>query len=419
MGGTGMTAHVPTKPPEARSTGSEAAPTAAEVVGDGGSFRATVLGRLGRARSWIILGVLLGTAVLLGALAAGSGEREPLSPENPAPEGARAAAEVLGRSGVEVVRAESFDDAVGALQGPDDTLLLHDPNTWLSAEQLAALGGGLADRTVLVEPGLPALTELADGVRSAGVVPAEPDGPLEADCASPDARAAAEVSAGGFSYRGQGTCFPLPQDDGADPAGIFVTTPDETVAVLGHGAIMSNGLIDEHGNAALTLRVLGSTPTLVWYQPTAEDLAVTSGPVDPRSLLPGFVNPLMFWLLVTALIAILWRGRRLGPLVTEPLPVLVRSSETAAGRARLYQDAGAVAHAAETLRAATLNRLAAAVRIPPGSARSSVVEAAARRTAREFTDLDRLLNSYIPSSDAQLVQWSQELEKLEQEILRP
>ena len=104
---------------------------------------------------------------------------------------------------------------------------------------------------------------------------------------------------------------------------------------------MSNGLIDDEGNAALTLRVLGSTPTLVWYQPTAEDLAVTSGPVDPRSLLPGFVDPLMFWLLVTALIAILWRSRRLGPLVTEPLPVVVRSAETAAGRARLYQDAGA------------------------------------------------------------------------------
>ncbi|WP_084033361.1 DUF4350 domain-containing protein [Arthrobacter sp. 35/47] len=414
-----MTAPMPTSPPEALSTGTGTAATAGEIVGDGGSFRSTILDRLGRARSWIILGVLLGTAVLIGALAAGSGEREPLSPENPAPEGARAAAEVLGRSGVDVVRAESFDDAVDALQGPDDTLLLHDPDSWLSAEQLAALGGGLADRTVLVEPGLAALTELADGVRSAGVVPAGSEEPLPADCANPDARAAAEVSAGGLSYRGPGTCFPLPQDDGANPAGIFVTTADETVAVLGHGAIMSNGLIDDEGNAALTLRVLGSTPTLVWYQPTAEDLAVTSGPVDPRSLLPGFVDPLMFWLLVTALIAILWRGRRLGPLVAEPLPVVVRSAETAAGRARLYQDAGAVAHAAETLRSATLIRLAAALRIPPDGPRSSVVEAAGRRTTRDYTDLDRLLNSYTPSSDAQLVQWSQELEKLEQEILRP
>lgn len=414
-----MTTPMPTSPPEALSTGTGTAATAGEVVGDGGSFRSTILDRLGRARSWIILGVLLGTAVLIGALAAGSGEREPLSPENPAPEGARAAAEVLGRSGVDVVRAESFDDAVDALQGPDDTLLLHDPDSWLSAEQLAALGGGLADRTVLVEPGLAALTELADGVRSAGVVPAGSEEPLPADCANPDARAAAEVSAGGLSYRGPGTCFPLPQDDAANPAGIFVTTADETVAVLGHGAIMSNGLIDDEGNAALTLRVLGSTPTLVWYQPTAEDLAVTSGPVDPRSLLPGFVDPLMFWLLVTALIAILWRSRRLGPLVTEPLPVVVRSAETAAGRARLYQDAGAVAHAAETLRSATLTRLAAALRIPPDGPRSSVVEAAGRRTTRDYTDLDRLLNSYTPSSDAQLVQWSQELEKLEQEILRP
>lgn len=389
-----------------------------EVMGDGGSARSTLLRRLRGARGWIALAVLLAIAVVIGAVAAGAGEPRPLSPENAAPQGARAAAEVLSRNGVEVIRAESLEDAVAALQGSNDTLLLHDPNGWLTSEQLATLGGGLADRTLLIEPSLTMLAELADGIRSAGVVPADVEEALQADCTDPDAEAAAALSAGGLSYRGPVTCFPLPQSEDGNPAGTFATTADGTVAVLGNGAIMSNELIDENGNAALTLRVLGSTSTLVWYQPTEEDLAITSGPADALSLLPGFVNPLMFWLLVTALLAILWRGRRLGPLVTEPLPVIVRSAETAAGRARLYQDAGAVEHAAETLRAGTLTRLATQLRIPPSRTRASVVAAAARRTNREFADVDRLLNSFMPHSDAQLVQWSQELEKLEQEIRR-
>ncbi|MBM7780150.1 DUF4350 domain-containing protein [Arthrobacter tumbae] len=410
-----MSGTTETRNPPAGAHGGSAG---AEVVGDGQSVRSTFLATLKRARGWIALGFLLGIAVLIGALAAGSGAQDPLSPDNAAPVGARAAAEVLDRSGVEVVRAGSLEDAVDALQGSDDTLLLHDPQSWLTSEQLGSLGGGIADRTVLIEPSLTILTELAGGIRSAGVVPADIVDPLQADCANAAARAAAAVSPGGFSYRGAVTCFPLPGDGDGDAAGTFATTADGTVGVLGNGEIISNGRIDEHGNAALTLRVLGSTETLVWYQPTQDDLAVTAGPADPLSLLPDFVNPLMLWLLLTALLAILWRARRLGPLVTEPLPVVVRSAETAAGRARLYQDAGAVHHAAETLRAGTLTRLAAALRIPPAHPRASIVAAATAKTSRDPAELDWLLNSHSPHSDAQLVQWSQELDKLEQEIRR-
>lgn len=414
MVGAGMSGAVTPMPDHAQP-----ADGASEVIGDGRSARSTLLEAMTRVRGWIVLGVLVCVTVVIGVMTAGTGGQVPLSPDNPAPNGSRATAEVLGRSGVDVIHTESIGNTIEALQGPDDTLLLHDPNGWLSAEQLQELGAGLADRIVLVEPGLAVLSELTDGIRSAGLVPADVEHPLEADCSNPDAAAAAATSATGRSYRGAVTCFPIPQQGNAPPAGTFVTSTDGRVVVIGGGAILSNDLVDEHGNAALALRTLGSTPTLVWYQPTPEDLAAGANSVDPLTLLPEFVNPLMIWLLVTALLAILWRGRRLGPLVTEPLPVVVRSAETAAGRARLYQDAGAVNHAAETLRAGTLMRLAAALRIPVTSPRTAVVAAAAHITHREYAELDRLLNTHTPRSDAELVQWSQELEKLEQEIRLP
>lgn len=389
-----------------------------EVIGDGGSVRHTLTHGLKRARPWLILGALTLVMVILGALAAGSGERTPLSPDNPAPEGARAVAEVLRQGGVEVVPAATLTEAKEALQGTGDTLLLHDPNGWLNDNQLAALGSGLAERVVLIEPGLAVLDELAPDIRSAGVVPQTIQEPVEAACTNEIAEAAGLTSAGGRSYRGDVTCFQTPESGRIESGGTFASARNGDALVLGNGEILSNGLIEEHGNAALALGVLGSTPTLVWYQPTAEDLAVTSGPADPLSLLPGFVDPLMFWLLVTAILAILWRARRLGPLVIEPLPVVVRSAETAAGRARLYQDASAVEHAADTLRAGALNRIAAILRIPPSGARSEVVAAAARRSGRDHNDVNRLLNTYTPRSDAHLVRWGQELEDLEQEIRR-
>ncbi|GAB3532935.1 DUF4350 domain-containing protein [Arthrobacter tecti] len=393
-------------------------PRDAEVIGDGGSVRRTVTNHLSRARPWLILGALLVISVIIGALVATSNDGTPLSPGNPAPQGAQATAEVLKRSGIEVIPATTLEQAQDALDGPGDTLLLHDPNGWLGSDQLADLAAGLADRVVLVEPSLPILQELAPGIRSAGVVPETVTEPLAAECANTDAQAAESISPGGRTYRGDITCFPIPPGGDAEAGGTFAATAGGEVLVIGNGAVLSNELADEHGNAALSLRTLGSTPTLVWYQPTAEDVPAAAGPVNPLSLLPAFVNPLMFWLLVTALLAILWRGRRLGPLVTEPLPVVVRSAETAAGRARLYQDANAVEHAADTLRAGTLNRLAAILRVPQSGSRFEVVAAAARKSGRDHQDVDRILNTFTPRSDAQLVRWSQELEDLEQEIRR-
>lgn len=390
----------------------------AEIIGDGGSPARTLAGKIRRARAWIVLGALLLLVLLVGVLAGGDEGRVPLSPDNPAPEGARAAAQVLEQNGVRVIRAQSLEDAATALATSNDTLLLHDPNGWLSTDQLAVLDDAGADRIVLVEPDLTILAELGNGIRSAGAVPMDFEETLQAGCSNAGAQAAESTTAGGLSYRGDVTCFLVPESGSDNPAGTFVTTADGRVATMGNSAVLSNQHIDEHGNAALALQTLGSTPTLVWYQPTSEDLAVGSEPVSPLSLLPPFVNPLMFWLLVVALLAILWRARRLGPLVTEPLPVIVRSSETAAGRARLYQDAGAVRHAAETLRAGTLTRMAAVLRVPASSPRSAVVDAAAQRTGHSPADLDHLLNAYMPSSDADLVRWSQKLEDLEQEIQR-
>ena len=57
------------------------------------------------------------------------------------------------------------------------------------------------------------------------------------------------------------------------------------------------------------------------------------------------------------LLVALWKGRRIGPLVAERLPVVVRASETVEGRGRLYRSRRARDRAADALRTATLQRL--------------------------------------------------------------
>src|SRR5580693_10575207 len=75
------------------------------------------------------------------------------------------------------------------------------------------------------------------------------------------------------------------------------------------------------------------------------------------SLVPWPVYLIAIQLCVAALLAAAWRARRLGPLVAERLPVVVRAAETAEGHGRLYHARRARDRAAEQLRAAAAGRL--------------------------------------------------------------
>ena len=83
---------------------------------------------------------------------------------------------------------------------------------------------------------------------------------------------------------------------------------------------------------------------------------------DLSDLLPPWVGIVVAQLVVAVLVAALWRGRRLGPVVAEPLPVAVRAAETTEGRARLYRRRRARGRAADHLRAASLSPALGAAR---------------------------------------------------------
>lgn len=365
----------------------------------------------------MILALILSVTVVLGLLRGSGEDRAALSAGNPAPPGAQALARVLQDQGVDVVVARSHAAAMAGLQSGDSTLLLFDPNEYLDRGQLTDLGSA-ANKTVLVEPTFTQLAQLAPDIAHAGLVPQDvldSGAALPAGCADPAAQAAGSVTPGGLAYRGPVTCFAV--NTAGPPAGLYASSRDGTQTVLGYTGLLANETITEGGNAALALHTLGSTSTLVWYLPAVSDIPAGAGPVNPLSLLPDWVNPLLAWVLVVAALAAFWRGRRMGPLALEPMPVVVRASETADGRARLYQDSRALDQAAANLRAATLTRLAARLRLGPGSSTGAVVDAAARATGRSAAELDNLLNRSIPATDSALVIWSQDLLDLEEEII--
>ncbi|XKH53799.1 hypothetical protein LG284_01800 [Citricoccus nitrophenolicus] len=352
---------------------------------------------LRKAWIWFVLGALLLLVALPSMLRQNPDTRQ-LSPSSPAPNGGQAVVRVLQAQGITVHPAESLEEALTlADEHPQASVLFHDAADHLPETGLDRLAEEVApERRVLVEPGFQALGALAPAVSQAGQVP---DGdPLASGqgCGLPMGREAQSIEASGRAYRSAGAqaCFPIPGTDSGsttDPAHAVLETADGTV-VIGQIGVFANESADVEGHPVLALWSLGQSSDVVWYLPGLADVAIEPGPPTMDQLLPDWVRPAGIWLILCLAVLMLWRGRRHGPLAVEPLPVIVPASETAVGRARLYERSGQHGSAARALRSATLVRLSRVLRLGHGASVEAVVTAAARTTGRNAPQVAAVLD---------------------------
>ncbi|WP_329793168.1 DUF4350 domain-containing protein [Lentzea sp. DG1S-22] len=326
------------------------------------------------ARGPLLIGVVILFAAVVIALLRGTGEGGSLDPRSYRPEGSRAVAALLERNGVRVELTGNASSVEGA------TLFVTQPDL-IDPRRLADLSGRAA-ATVLLAP--------ANGVGRVEPETRQPGCPLAAK--------AGAATTGGFVYEGEQRCYDS----------TLVRTG--TVTTIGYGGIFTNRDLDSEGNAALALSLLGQHERLVWYVPSAADRSQQKSFGD---LVPDGWKFGALQLGVAAVLIALWRARRLGRVVPEQLPVLVRASETVEGRARLYRRSHAAGHAAEVLRQAARDRLAPLLGLPVGEDPSEEI---ARRTSRPVTSVRALLYDNGPVDDRGLVALADELDALENEV---
>jgi hypothetical protein len=414
------------------------------------AWNTTVPPRAPRSRRRTVVRVLV--LVLAAAVAVGllvmvvAGPRAsglPLDPDDTGRAGAKAVAEVLRQQGVDVSVVRSIDDLERTLDAADPrggwTVALTDAGyLGTGAAQRLTRAVEQTRRLVVVEPddvelddlGLP-LTVVDHGTTL-----------LTAGCTSEVADPADTLTAGWSSYglldttsdvavrsaAGATLCFPsdatATDAAEADRGGALVVLPPqgrapETV-VLGSAAAVSNGHVLDAAHAATTLRALGPTEHLLWYVPGITDLDAVdpSGNhvADPGRGVPEWLEP-AGWLLAAGVIAFaLARGRRLGRLVVEPLPVVVRAAETTEARGRLYHRAADRPLAAHALRAGTRTRLADRLGLPRSTPVIALVDAAARASGVPRPDVEPLLDGPDPTTDRDLLLLAQRLADLEESV---
>ncbi|MGW2466345.1 DUF4350 domain-containing protein [Streptomyces bauhiniae] len=346
-----------------------------------------------------------------------------LDPRSADPRGSRAVAELLADRGVTTRVVTTLDAARGAA-GPNTTLLVAVPDLLSHRQQslLAKATASSGGRTVLVAPGDWSTGRLAPGVTASPVTTLKTT--LDPGCTLPEARRAGSAETGGIRYRttvdGADACYP--SERRATLLRLPAASGTGDTVLLGAPDILLNNRLDKQGNASLALQLLGSRPHLVWYLPSLTDSSATdTGRRSLFDLLPSGWLWGTLQLLVAAVLAAFWRGRRFGPLVPERLPVVIRASETTEGRARLYRKADARDRACAALRSTARTRLAPLVGVPAALAHTpeALLPALSTRLPdRGEQALHSLLFGTPPRDDAALIALTDRLDALEREVRR-
>ena len=187
------------------------------------------------------------------------------------------------------------------------------------------------------------------------------------------------------------------------------------MTVVGTADFMTNAGLLKQGNAALAMNLAGAQPRVIWYAPQRTE-GESSGGASLFDLIPDHVTWIVWQLCLTVLLLALWKGRRIGPLVAEQLPVVVRASETVEGRGRLYRSRRASDRAADALRTATLQRLLPRLGLGPNADPAAVVQTIAQRSRQDPEAVRHTLFGPPPATDTDLVNLAHALDDIERQV---
>lgn len=368
---------------------------------------ATVVQRWRTVR-WVLLALVLIVGVsAVSAYLTAPRQGGRMNPDATSPDGAHALVTLLRDRGVDVVAATDLAGVERAAR--PDSLLLMAPTPYLvddaALERIAHLPGDV----LLVEP--MSWTREALAPKIARAEDTSFGGEPQCDMAE-------ATRAGRVQFNLGDTYEPV---DGAaltrcyDGALVRYTEGGRTVTVVGASDFMTNAGLLREGNAALAMNLAGARPRVIWYTPDRIE-GESDGATSVMDLIPGRVGWIVLQLCLAVGFVALWRGRRIGPLVAEELPVVVRASETVEGRGRLYRSRRARDRAASALRTAVLLRILPRLGLGSQSDPASVVDTVAQRIRHDPAAVEYALFGPDPSDDAQLVSLSRLLDDIERQV---
>jgi len=336
---------------------------------------------------------------------------EYLNPDSSAPLGGLTLATKLRAKGINVDRQITMSDAIQAAQDERGPVTLFLPSLELTdpyyANSLEDLPHGT--RIVVVAPGERGIfnSDLPVDATSVRWAPRT----VDPGCDLPAAQAAGRAAVDGVEYMPDGSQATICYGGGLVD---LQDNPDVDITIVGASDPFRNDRIGEAGNATLAVGLLDVNPNVIWLdthdypkvvQPTLPPASKGSsgGGSTLADLFPPWLWAGIGMLALAGLAFAFAAARRLGPPVSEPLPVAARINETIEGRGRLYGRTKDRSAALKILQAAAIERVRIAGGLPPGAAPNDIIAAVATYLNIGADEVAHILYGAAPADDNELM----------------
>lgn len=368
---------------------------------------------------WVAI-VLLGALALVAVGLRGTPEERLLDPRSPAPVGSKAIAEVLRAHDVAVRVVTSLAEVPAEI--PSGTTVVVTADERLSPSgitELAERARG-ADQLVVLLAQPEVVQEVAPELRGYPMPPYAQSA-AAAGCTVTALRPGDVVTGATVSMLAAGDsdaelCLPVDYGDGSM---LLAALPADEhrprTLLVGFAAALTNERITAEDNAAVALRMLGQSAELLWLIPSGAD-GPDGGAGDSYSPWPAWSTPVAVVLALGTVLFAIVRGRRLGRLATEPLPVTVRAAETTESRGHLYRRSRDLARTAAILRAGTRGRLQRRLGVARTDPLDTLVTAVVAATGEPRERIQTLLADTEPATTRDLVRLGTDLADLERKV---
>lgn len=339
--------------------------------------------------------------------------------------GAAAITSVLEEHSISVRPAQSMTQLESELRrNPDATVLFHDKHQAMetaSFERLEELAD-LVPPDQRVFAGVTASQQdyLVDGIDHTANMNF-----IDELAATDQCRLDAAREAGSISSIRQGVvltddaqgCFRVVDDSMGEQEHVyaFAETANGSI-VFADWRMLTNAGLYQNGTATLALWSLGRADSVIWFQPDFQLDPDSDGQLSPVQL-PDWARMGIVWAVIATGIWLLYRARRTGPIIIEPLPAEVPAAETTVGRGRMYAKAKHHRHALTMLQQASRARLARLLQLGAQASSDAVLAETAKQLGRPLAELRQLYDP--PAGDIsaqQFVTWANQLHDLEHQV---
>lgn len=380
-------------------------------------------------RSWTFWVIVLVTAAVLAVLLLWPARFTGLAldPENPTPEGTKALAQVLGQEGIKVTIVRTIADAAElATDAEPTTLVITDYYRAAYYNSNSGMDEVINSYPDVVVLGALSMPDEMTQEFQVDYTSFETEVTFDAKCPSAVVGQARTISTansqvfrlspGSVSNEAR-MCFVR------DGVGLLAHTrlaSGTNIDVVADEMAFTNGAILRSDAAALALTLMGRHPHLVWLSldPDSvyddEEEEENAAP-EGQAFLPPWFDSFRGLLVWSGLVAMMWRGRRLGRLVIEPLPVVVKAIETTLARGRVYHKTHATERSLLALQQATARRLAQRLSLPANAPLAQVSDATAVAANRDPSQVWEMLSAPV-HSEQEMVSRAQGLATLEEEV---